>query len=79
VEARDLHLAGSIGPCPECAGPLRPVFDGETTNLLCAACGACWHDELGWIHRVDPSRCPGCSSTGVCRAARRPYGAPVPG
>lgn len=74
-----MHLVGAIGPCPACGGLLRAVTDAETTNLLCAACGACWHDELGWIRRVDPGTCPGCASRAVCAAALRPYGAAVAG
>lgn len=73
------HVVPSIGPCPECGHGLRVVTDGETTNLLCPTCGVCWHDELGWIRRVDPETCPGCSSRGICLAAERPYGAPVTG
>ena len=74
----DYHVVAQIGRCPECGHALRTVFDGEATNLLCLTCGICWHDELGWINRVDPKTCPGCSRHGVCRAAARPYGAAVP-
>lgn len=70
-------VVAKIGPCPECGRALRAVFDGETTNLLCMTCGICWHDELGWIDRVDPRTCPGCSLHGVCAGAQRRYGAPV--
>jgi hypothetical protein len=75
----DLHVVTGIGPCPECGHALRAVFDGESVNLLCPTCGACWHDELGWLHRVRPETCPGCSLRGICRAADRPYGAPITG
>lgn len=74
----DYHVVAKTGRCPECGHALRMVFDGEATNLLCLACGICWHDELGWIDRVDPKTCPGCSSRRVCMAAERPYGAPAP-
>lgn len=73
-----VHVIAKIGRCPECGHALRAVFDGEATNLLCLTCGICWHDELGWITRVDPKTCPGCSLHGVCRGAQRQYGSPVP-
>jgi len=63
-------LSGLVGPCPECGnGRLEAVTDGELTNLLCSACGACWHPEVALVHRVDPAACRGCSSRSLCRAA----------
>ena len=67
-------LVGQVGPCPACGGNLRATFDGEMSNFLCGTCGTCWHAELGWLHRVDPSTCPGCPSRDACGRARRPYG-----
>lgn len=53
---------GLPGPCPECGGaPLRAVRAGHETNFLCASCGACWFYSMGWLGRVDPATCPGCS------------------
>lgn len=64
-------LAAVVGPCPTCGhGRLQDVCDGEDTNLLCQACGSCWHTELGWVRRVDPQTCPGCPSRGVCKRQR---------
>lgn len=68
------QLLPRVGPCPACGNVLRMVSDGELVNLLCPRCGSCWHDELGWIHRVDPATCTGCALRGVCRFADRPYG-----
>jgi len=65
---------GTLVACPECGGrQLDFVTDGELTNFLCAACGCCWHVELGWVHRVDPATCPGCPSRAVCEASRVPH------
>ena len=62
-------LASLIGPCPDCGnGRLQAVFDGDSTNFLCTNCGDCWHPELAWVHRVNPTTCPGCASREVCTA-----------
>lgn len=67
-------LAGLVGPCPDCGnGRLIAVTDGELVNFLCPGCGACWHPELDWVHRVNPDTCPGCIHRDVCQAAIRPY------
>jgi hypothetical protein len=53
--------------CPRCdAARLRAIADGEDVNFFCEGCGACWHVELGWVHRVDPTTCPGCPARGEC-------------
>ena len=55
--------------CPGCgAGMLYTVCDGETTNFLCRSCSRCWHAELGWVRRVDPTTCPGCEWRSTCRS-----------
>jgi ribosomal protein S27E len=62
---RELHPRSNlaVGPCPDCASTaLRAVFDGYDTNFLCESCGACWFQSMGWLGRVDPGRCPGCSA-----------------
>src|SRR5262245_57689506 len=59
---------GAVTACPECAGQLRAVSDGEMTNLWCGRCGRCWHLELGWMSRVDPVSCPGCAKFRKCLA-----------
>lgn len=71
-------LASLIGPCPECGnGVLRPVSDSERTNFLCETCGRCWHPELGWVTRVDPTSCPACAWRETCLGARARYGPAV--
>ena len=45
---------------------LEAVSDGELTNFLCPACWSCWHVELGWIYRIDPSTRPGCQHLDEC-------------
>ncbi len=62
--------AALLGACPQCGdAQLRAVSDGELTNFLCERCGACWHTELAWVHRLDPATCPGCGYRDVCTAA----------
>ena len=69
------RLALLVGPCPDCDnGRLEAVTDREMTNFLCGECGACWHPELDWVHRVDPATCPGCPERSVCLTPSRPYG-----
>jgi hypothetical protein len=56
-----------LDQCPDCRSEhLYTVSDGEYTNFLCRACNKCWHAELGWARRVDPSTCPGCEWRGTC-------------
>ena len=58
--------------CPRCGGTrLEAVDDGELTNFFCRDCVACWHVELGYIHRVDATTCPGCEHIGTCLLAVR--------
>jgi hypothetical protein len=55
--------------CRTCgADSLEAVFDGEMTNFWCTVCHDCWHDELGWVHRVDRQTCPGCEHHDECIA-----------
>jgi hypothetical protein len=71
----------AIGPCPACGSePLRAVSDGRGTNFLCESCGACWFFTMGWLARVDPFTCPGCSESQlhVCRARELARGADTP-
>jgi uncharacterized protein (DUF2267 family) len=49
------------------------VTDGELTNFFCVACQCCWHLELGWVHRIDPTTCPGCAYQSLCRTSRAPH------
>jgi hypothetical protein len=53
--------------CPRCHGlSLRAVSDTDQVNFLCLECFRCWHVELGWVHRVVPSNCPGCPARDRC-------------
>ncbi len=71
-------LACLMGPCPECGnGLLEAVSDGELTNFVCPQCGSCWHPELDWVHRIDPSTCGGCKAREPCLTPSRPYGQPI--
>lgn len=58
----------TYGQCPHCGGrQLRPVNNGETSNLFCLRCRACWRPEHGELVRVDPDTCPGCPDQIACR------------
>lgn len=71
-------LASVIGPCPNCGnGRLQAVSDGELTNFVCTTCGSCWHPELDWVNRINPTTCPGCPERATCLGAGVPYGAGV--
>ena len=53
--------------CLKCrSDELEAVSDGELTNFLCPVCWSCWHVELGWVYRIDPSTCPGCQHLDEC-------------
>ena len=70
----ELSPSGTLARCPECGGTdLRCVTDGELTNFFCVACASCWHLELGWVHRINPSTCPGCPFHPLCHASRQPH------
>ena len=67
----DVERAPWSGPavdaCRACGcDRLVPVSDGELTNFVCADCAACWHVEQGWMYRVHPATCPGCSFRAEC-------------
>ena len=56
--------------CPGCGNRrLTPVVSNSSANLLCHACGACWHPERARLISVDPLSCPGCAFRRVCLAA----------
>lgn len=61
---------GALTRCPACGGELSAVSDGEATNFLCEPCLRCWHVELGYVYRVDPATCSGCSRRSECLAPR---------
>lgn len=54
--------------CPHCRSTeLGAVDNGQTTNLLCLRCRACWHPIHGQLVRVDSEACPGCPDRAFCR------------
>jgi hypothetical protein len=64
-------FAPPLERCPGCGAPApEAVSDGELTNFLCPACAACWHVELGFVHRVDAAQCPGCEHLPTCLLRR---------
>ena len=66
----DETLFPAFDTCPSCENPsLHLVSTGQTVNFACAACGRCWHVELGWVHEVDPAQCPSCRTRGSCSGA----------
>lgn len=84
LDARTAHRAAATAATDERApwsGPaveacracgcdrLLPVSDGELTNFVCDNCAACWHVEQGWMYRVHPATCPGCSYKAQCSRA----------
>lgn len=66
------HLFGrQLAICPVCASDqLEPVVEQGTpdVNWLCEACSRCWHVELGFVRRITPSSCFGCSESERCEA-----------
>lgn len=71
------NLVGEVEPgaamvigllrCPRCgSAESEAVSDGEMMNFLCRSCWSCWHVELGFVHHVDPTTCPGCQHRGEC-------------
>jgi len=68
VTSTDAYLP--LDSCPDCGGDVfRFVSDGDLTNVVCTACFACWHPELGRVSRVSLETCPGCAVEPACRAA----------
>ena len=60
---------GVIDTCPACgSNDLFAVNDGRRTNIFCNSCGACWSMSMGWVRRVNPSTCPGCTRRTECLA-----------
>jgi len=57
--------------CPACGSDqLEPVVEAhfEEVHFFCRSCGRCWRTELGYVHRVDPPNCAGCSERERCEA-----------
>jgi hypothetical protein len=70
MEDRPPWSGPAVKGCRICGwARLLPLHDGELTNFLCPNCGACWHVEQGWMYRVNPATCPGCSHRDICSRA----------
>jgi hypothetical protein len=57
--------------CPSCnSWQLQPVvaIEAGTVQFLCGSCNRCWHVELGFVSRVNPTVCDGCPQTERCTA-----------
>jgi hypothetical protein len=71
-ERSDHPISRPLSHCPGCGSVrLDPVVErgGETVHLLCRDCSRCWHVELGFVHRMDPTACFGCPERTRCEAA----------
>jgi formate dehydrogenase maturation protein FdhE len=58
-----------LANCPTCgSGRLEPVVDfvEEGVRFLCTNCDRCWHVELGYVQRVQPGACHGCTQRERC-------------
>jgi hypothetical protein len=58
--------------CPECSNnDLEPIVDlhAEEVHFLCTSCNRCWHVELGYVRRIEPTACHGCPQSASCTAA----------
>lgn len=58
---------GALVTCPECGSDdlVAVMPDGEIA-FFCEECHRCWHVELGYVQRVDPTTCPGCAHRREC-------------
>jgi hypothetical protein len=60
-----------LAVCPACGSDqLEPVVERGSPDVhwLCDACSRCWHVELGYVHRITPPVCFGCSERERCEA-----------
>lgn len=58
--------------CPACGSArLDPVVEGvvEEVHFLCRDCDRCWNVAMGYVQRVAPSACLGCSKRDRCERA----------
>ena len=66
---RPASIRRPLSHCPECgSADLEPIvaLEAEQVNFLCGACGRCWHVELGYVSRVRPNACHGCTRQARC-------------
>jgi transposase-like protein len=58
--------------CPACGSArLDPVVEDvvQEVHFLCRDCDRCWNVEMGYVQRVAPSACLGCSERARCERA----------
>ena len=65
LDARVLHpISYPLVRCPACgSSELDAVVENvvEAVHFLCRACDRCWNVELGYVRRVAPATCFGCT------------------
>jgi len=63
--ARTHHpIAYPLVRCPACgSSELEPVVEAvvAAVHFLCLGCDRCWNVELGYVRRVTPATCFGCT------------------
>jgi hypothetical protein len=64
-------IGGPIERCPRCnSSRIVVAVDLASINFLCETCQSCWHIELAYLTRVDPSTCMTCSHRADCLRAQ---------
>ena len=70
LDARIQHpLTYPLVRCPACGSArLDPVVEAvvQEVHFLCRDCNRCWNVEMGYVQRVAPSACLGCSEHARC-------------
>lgn len=71
LDARIRHpIAYPLVRCPACGSPnLDAVVEDvvQAVHFLCSDCDRCWRVELGYVRRVLPASCLGCTERGRCQ------------
>lgn len=65
-------IAYPLARCPTCkSARLEPVVEHfeQEVHFLCRDCDRCWNVEMGYVQRVAPSACLGCSARARCERA----------
>ena len=65
-------IAYPLARCPACkSARLEPVVEDvvQEVHFLCRDCDRCWNVEMGYVQRVVPSACLGCSERARCERA----------
>jgi hypothetical protein len=72
---KEPHVFGDVLPrCPACgAAEIEPVVErgASEVHFFCRACARCWLVELGFVQRLSPHECYGCSRYDQCVAQYR--------